>query len=83
MDAAQLQRQLSRSNSQVNTLNTQAGELETHIEGEKEDPFLILGFGLYTYRITLRVLTLFFLIVTIIVSPILYIYSQGGGINQD
>ena len=71
----------------VDTILSAREELNSHrtprndSKDEKEDPFLILGFGLITYRVTLRVLTLFFFIASIIVSPIIYIYSNGGGIN--
>ena len=57
--------------------------MKTFVEGEKEDPFLILGFGLQTYRTTIRSLVVFFFLATIISSPIIFIYANGGGINQD
>ena len=45
------------------------------VEEHLTDPFLQLGFGLLSYRTTLRILSVAFLVMSLIALPIIIMYS--------
>jgi hypothetical protein len=47
---------------------------------EKEDPFAILGFGMVAYKNLIFTFFLFFLVVSVIMTPALVFYKSGSGI---
>lgn len=56
-------------------------EEDEQIEGK--DPFLFFGFGIMSYRNTIINLTFLFLVFTLITSPLLNAYKEGGAIGID
>jgi hypothetical protein len=50
-------------------------------EKQEKDPFLRLGVGCVAYRTLLRSLSALFLVLSLMVLPVMKIYSEGGGYN--
>jgi len=51
------------------------------LQGEAEDPFDQLGFGLMAYRKTIWTLVCLFGALSLVVAPVIKVYSAGDGID--
>jgi hypothetical protein len=47
----------------------------------KNDPILLLGYGIVAYRNLLKTLTFLYLGLSILVTPVIMLYQQGDGFN--
>lgn len=54
-------------------------DISSILEGEFNDPFKKLGYGLRAFRKMLRNITFLFFVLTIMMLPSIYIYSKGKG----
>jgi hypothetical protein len=53
------------------------------IQAELKDPFLKLGSGMFAYRQFIRTLCVLFFVLSILSSPIIYIYRTSSGYQEN
>lgn len=75
--------ELEEEESKVKKMNSLKDEFSTPIEKkeEKEDPYLLLGYGMIAYFRLLIYLTISFLLFTLLSIPALVIYSSYDGLS--